>query len=360
MAGTGEVMAAGVPGARGADGLPRHGVDRVTFRAIAGARGGPEAVRLLRSGQLSKRALLLLALRRAAPEHDGYREAYARVRALRRDDRERWEEVLLRPELDAWTADCLRGAAAGSVGQSVPLGGLDEFLHSIPGPVVALECDGLRWAPTIDHAGPRRVDYGRPPAGPLLDAELALWEERLTGAWDILVRRHRRHAQAVAACVSTVVPLRPGPGGEVVSAAARRAYGAVAASLPGEPALLALALVHEFLHVQLGALLDLVPLHRPNGPAVYRAPWRPDPRPAGALLQGAYAHLGVADFWRAEAEAGAGTGGPDRAHREFARWRTHTLTAGETLLGCGELTASGVEFTEELVRTVRGLGAPGE
>ncbi|MET8546222.1 HEXXH motif-containing putative peptide modification protein [Kitasatospora sp. NPDC004799] len=188
-------------------------------------------------------------------------------------------------------------------------------------------------------------------------AELALWERRLAEAWDVLVRRHRRHAEAVAACVTTVVPLRPAPGGEAVSAAARRAYGAVAASLPDDPVLLALALVHEFLHVQLGALLDLVPLHRPNGPAVYHAPWRPDPRPAGALLQGAYAHLGVTDFWRAEAAAGGG--GAARAHGEFVRWRRHTLTAGETLLSCGELTASGMEFTGELVRTVRGLGEPG-
>ncbi|MGW1172165.1 aKG-HExxH-type peptide beta-hydroxylase [Kitasatospora sp. NPDC002543] len=362
MAGTGEAVAAGVPGARGADGLPRHGVDRATFRAIAGARGGPEAVRLLRAGQLSKRALLLLALRRAAPGHDGYREAYARVRALQRDDRERWEEVLLRPELDAWAADCLRGATAG---EDVALDGLGEFLRSGPGPALALECEGLRWSPSIDHAGPRRLDYGRPPAGPLSGSELALWERRLAEAWSILVRRHPRHARAVAACVATVVPLRPAPGGEAVSAAARRAYGAVAASLPGDPVLLALALVHEFLHVQLGALLDLVPLHRPNGAAVYHAPWRPDPRPAGALLQGAYAHLGVADFWRAEAEAaagraGAGAGDAVRAHEESVRWRAHTLAAGETLLGCGELTVAGLEFTAELVRAVRELGGPGE
>ncbi|MGW3231382.1 aKG-HExxH-type peptide beta-hydroxylase [Kitasatospora sp. NPDC001095] len=379
MTGTGEVVAAGVPGARGADGLPRHGVDRATFRAIAGARGGPEAVRLLRAGQLSKRVLLLLALRRSAPEHDGYREAYARVRALQRDDRDGWEEVLLRPELDAWAADCLRGAAAG---EAVALGGLGEFLRSGPGPALVLECDGLRWTPSVDHAGPRRVDYGRPPAGPLADAELARWERRLAEAWEILVRRHRRHARALAACVTTVVPLLPAPGGEVVSAAARRAYGAVAASLPDDPVLLALALVHEFLHVQLGALMDLVPLHRPNGPAVYHAPWRPDPRPAGALLQGAYAHLGVADFWRAEAAAGVaagagaalgsgagsgaalGSGAGDaaraaRAHGEFARWRTHTLAAGQTLLSCGELTPDGLEFARELVRAVGELGEPG-
>ncbi|MET8624802.1 HEXXH motif-containing putative peptide modification protein [Kitasatospora sp. NPDC004669] len=355
MAGTGEAVAAGVPGARGADGLPRHGMDRATFRAIAGARGGPEAVRLLRAGQLSKRALLLLALRRAAPQDEGYRVAYGQVRALQRDDRPRWEEVLLRPELDAWAADCLRASSDGS---AVPLDGLGEFVRAGAGPALALECDGLRWAPVIDHVGPRRVDYGRPPTGPLSPGEIALWEEQLAEAWWILVRRHRRHAEAVAACVGTIVPLRPAPGGEGVSAAARRAYGAVAVSLPGEPVLLALALVHEFLHIQLGALLDLVPLHRPNGPAIYHAPWRPDLRPVGALLQGAYAHLGVASFWCAEAAAGVSERG--RAEGEFTRWRGHTLAAAETLLGCGELTSQGREFTDELARSVRELGEPGQ
>lgn len=61
-----------------------------------------------------------------------------------------------------------------------------------------------------------------------------------------------------------MVPLRPNPDGTEVSSAARRAFGAVAASLPDDPVLLALTLVHEFLHVQLGALLDLLPLHGPR------------------------------------------------------------------------------------------------
>ncbi|MFI9157921.1 aKG-HExxH-type peptide beta-hydroxylase [Kitasatospora aureofaciens] len=365
MTGTGEAVAAGVPGARGSggDGLPRHVLDRATFRAIAGARGGAEAVRLLRAGQLSKRALLLVALRRVAPRDEGFREAYDELCALQRSDRARWEEVLLRPELDAWAADCLRalslGPAAPPDGPDGPDGlggrdGLGGFLRAGAGPVLDLECDGLRWTPVVDHLGPRRVDYGRPPAGPLSTAELRAWEEQLAAAWEILVRRHRGHAAAVAACVATVVPLHPAPGGEAVSSAARRAYGAVATSLPGDPVLLALALVHEFLHVQLGALLDLVPLHRPNGPAVHHAPWRPDLRPAGALLQGTYAHLGVASFWCAEAAAGVGE--RERAEREFARWRAHTLTAAGTLLECGELTEEGMEFTEELARSVRALG----
>ncbi|MFD7981895.1 HEXXH motif-containing putative peptide modification protein [Kitasatospora indigofera] len=342
---------AGVPGARAqiSEGLRRHGVDRATFTALARARGGAPAVRLLRAGQLSKRALLLVALRRAvpAPEREAFEGAYTEVCALQRADRSAWERLLLRPEFDAWAAGCLQLLAAG---REAPLGGLGHFLHG-PRPAatpVPLECDGLRWTPLVTDRGPYRDLYGHPPAGPLDPAELDRWRLLLAGAWEVLVRRHPWHAEAVGACVSTLVPLRPAPDGSAVSAAARRAYGAVAASRPAEPVLLALALVHEFLHVQLGALLDLVPLHRPNGEAKYHAPWRPDLRPAGALLQGAYAHLGVTDFWRGELAAGAP--GRARAEREHRRWRGHTGAAATTLLASGELTRAGEEFVREFGR----------
>ena len=346
----------GVPGARASASqeLRRHGIDRATFSALATARGGAAAVRLLRAGQLSKRALLLVALRRAVPEpeREAFEQAYAEVCALQQSDRAGWERLLLRPEFDAWAAGCLHRLAAGG---PAPLGGLADFLRpSGPAPVrVPLDCDGLRWEPAITDRGPYRDLYGHPPAGPLSPAELDEWRALLAGAWQVLVRRHPRHAEAVGACVGTLVPLRPAPDGAAVSAAARRAYGAVGASRPAEPVLLALALVHEFLHVQLGALMDLVPLHRPNGEARYHAPWRPDPRPAGALLQGTYAHLGVTDFWRGELAAGA----PDtaRAEREYRHWRAHTATAAATLLASGELTPAGVGFAGELGSHLAGM-----
>ncbi|WP_371479967.1 HEXXH motif-containing putative peptide modification protein [Kitasatospora sp. NBC_00315] len=348
-----QVADPGPPGTREhtPDGLRRHGIDRATFAAVATARGGAGAVRLLRAGQLSKRALLLVALRRAVPagERAGFERTYAAVAALQREDRALWERLLLRPEFDAWAAGCLHRIAAG---RGAPLGELDRFLlderRGRPRSPIALECDGRRWELLLADQGPYREVYGRPLTGPLEPAELAAWRELLAGAWEILVRRHPWHAEAVSACVGTLVPLRPAPDGEAVSAAARRAYGAVAASRPAEPELLALALVHEFLHVQLGALLDLVPLHLPNGEARYHAPWRPDPRPVGALLQGTYAHLGVSDFWRGELAAGAP--GPARAEREHRLWRGHTVTAAATLLSSGGLTASGVEFVTELRR----------
>ena len=51
----------------------------------------------------------------------------------------------------------------------------------------------------------------------------------------------------------------------------------------------------------------MIPLMKPCNERVY-APWRPEPRPVVGLLQGVYAHLGIARFWGAqwhvETEAG--------------------------------------------------------
>jgi aminoglycoside N3'-acetyltransferase len=112
--------------------------------------------------------------------------------------------------------------------------------------------------------------------------------------------------------------------------------------------------VHEFLHVQLGALLDLLPLHGPSTVARHHAPWRPDLRPTGALFQGTYAHLGVTDFWRAELAAGTGgEAGRERARAEYDTWRHHTDTAAGTLLDSGELLPAGERFVTEVRTALR-------
>jgi hypothetical protein len=108
-------------------------------------------------------------------------------------------------------------------------------------------------------------------------------------------------------------------------------------------------LVHEGQHVKLCGLLDMVPLVTSGGEMVY-APWRQDPRPAGGLLQGVYAHLGIARFWAAQRHAETGPDDLLRAQVHFARWRSMIDQAAQTLLRTGCLTPAGVRFVE-LLRT---------
>lgn len=337
-----------------------HTIPRRTFLALARGRGGADAVAVLRAGQLSKRRLLLSAVRRAAEARrpDEAREVrlaetYEEFERIRQRSREQWESVLLQPYLDLWAADCLRRLHADESSVQDPdrsegtdrdrLRGLAGFLRPT-GHVVRLEAAGHRLVLRIDDRGPYRHAHGEPVPGPLGEEELRAWRELLAEAWRLLAERHPWYAEAVGAGVSTLVPLRPPPDGTAVSSAVRRGYGAIGVSLPSGPQPLALALVHEFLHLQLGALLDLVPLHGPDSGARYHAPWRPDPRPAGALLQGTYAHLGVSDFWRREPGA--------HAAEQYAHWRGRTLEAADTLLESGELTEDGREFVIELRRAV--------
>jgi len=107
-------------------------------------------------------------------------------------------------------------------------------------------------------------------------------------------------------------------------------------------------LVHETQHLKLCGLLDLVTLTRPDDGQRYYAPWRPDPRPASGLLQGAYAFLGVSGFWREQRQAAPEPEVRQRAEAEFARWRDGVAAVAATLLRSGQLTSSGETFVETL------------
>ena len=91
---------------------------------------------------------------------------------------------------------------------------------------------------------------------------------------------------------------------------------------------------------------------------MFFAPWREDPRPLGALLQGTYAHIAVTDYWRVRRHL---VTGPDAlaAAELFARWRMMTAEAIETLAGSGALTPLGARFVDGMRATVEPwLGEP--
>ncbi|WP_426505188.1 HEXXH motif domain-containing protein [Dactylosporangium sp. McL0621] len=324
--------------------------------------------------------------------------------------------VLALPHLDAWATLCLQRLADGddgddlagllghlnayaaaaaiaaglSFGLTVPtvdgaagIPGLGSATGLGPGPArvvgtassvlitgaggteVALDGPGWRprrtvvldggWHLAIEDLDPYRHCYDWRPLPYLTEARARHLEKLLTDAWRLIRRDHPGHAEGLRHSLRAIVPLATPEGGTLISAASRHTAGAIAASIPDDAADLALLLIHEYMHAKLGALLDLVDLVDRPGPDAapgFHAPWRLDPRPAPALLQGVYAHAGVTDFWRRRRhDPGADQ---RRAAAQFAYWRAMNRTAIAALLGSGQLTPAGDRFARALSATLDG------
>jgi HEXXH motif-containing protein len=221
-------------------------------------------------------------------------------------------------------------------------------------PAVRVLADGLAWDVLLVTDDAYLDRYTLPMSTGLTGDELGRWRQRVQDAWQVLVRHHRWAAGPIADGVSVIVPLTPQSETDLISATSPAAFGAVATSWPPDPVTMAETLVHEFQHVKLCGLLDMVPLASSGGELVY-APWRQDPRPAAGLLQGIYAHLGIVRFWQAQRQAETDPDDILRAHVQFARWRSALGSAVDTLMRTGCLTPEGVRFVGLLHAQSRAL-----
>jgi uncharacterized protein len=183
----------------------------------------------------------------------------------------------------------------------------------------------------------------------LAPAERADWRRALRGGWPVLARQHPETAADVAALITALVPLHPVPDAQV-SVSSRRAFGGVGLSLPADDQAMALTLTHEVQHLKLSALMDLFPMVTTDAAGSYYVPWRNDPRPLASLLQGVYAHLGVASFWRRQRLVLHEPAEVFYAHTEFARWRAACAQAVAFLASRPELTPCGTVFVSSMAR----------
>lgn len=190
-----------------------------------------------------------------------------------------------------------------------------------------------------------------PPAR-LSDSDVDGWRSLLAEAWDVLCRDHADTARAIAAGVVSIVPLPSGEGWGTRSASTGDAFGSVMVSPAPDPHTLAVALVHEFMHIKLGGLIHLVHLVDDRPAAELYAPWRDDPRPVGGLLQGVYAFLGIAAFWR-EQRYRATDEAARLAQFEYAYARAQTADGLATVVGSGALTPSGERFAAGITDRLR-------
>jgi uncharacterized protein len=234
----------------------------------------------------------------------------------------------------------------------------------LPGPGLAgrLPDPGADWQPvrelragpltvTLEDTDPYRDSHQWPAASRLDPAEASRWQEQFALAWRLIESDYPDYMAGLATGLTTITPLAGSSASREVSATARHAFGAVGIARPRDPATLALLLIHEFQHVKLGAVLDLFQLCDPADRQRFSVPWRADRRPAEAVLQGAYAHLGVTGYWRVRRLRTTGAAAA-AAGEQFARWRLHTSAAIDLLARSGALTDLGMRFAVGMRATI--------
>ncbi len=204
---------------------------------------------------------------------------------------------------------------------------------------------------TLEDTDPYRDCHQWTPAARLSDQQVTAWQRLYQQAWALIDREHGAYTSGLAAGLAAIMPLANDKPGREISAASRQAFGAIGAAMPVDGDVLALLMIHEFQHVKLGAILDIMDLCDHSDKRLFFAPWRPDPRPLEALLQGTYAHIAVTDFWRSRRQY---LSGPEAhaAAENFALWRMFTAEAIDTLAASGSLTPLGANFVDGMRATV--------
>lgn len=218
--------------------------------------------------------------------------------------------------------------------------------------------DTKQWMRTLSSAGApdvlledmdaaRDVYGGGRPAVRLSSAAVERWRGSFAAARRLIDDAYSEYSSGLATGLRALVPVKSAPRVIQSSATHRSAYGAFAIAHPSDDAAFALLLLHEFQHLKLGAVLDLFDLCDGADTRLHYAPWRPDKRPAGALLQGVYAHVAVVDFWRRRIETAG-----EPAETQFARWRAAAWSVLDTLEHAGTMTELGLRFIRGMRTTL--------
>ena len=395
--------AAGAPRADDAD-TPGHVIDLDVFDLLAAGPGNEAAIIALSDAMHSVNRGLVVALARRLGDRssalgqaaaDGWRL----LAALDTEYPQAVQDVLRYPLVQAWATHCLDpGAIAddldrahlGGIAAAVALRAGVETEVSLPvrdgaiflpaagalvvapgtGPVarVRVSPSGVtcasaagEWRPVrrvraaglsvaVDDVDPFRDCHAWVPAGRLSAAGWRSWRRALPAAVTRLSAELPDYASVLRAGLRSIVPIHPEAAGLRLSGSTRTAFGAVAVALPDAPGALGELLLHEMQHLKLAVLADQFDLFDRADGRRFSVPWRRDPRPVYGLLHGTYAHLAVAELWRARAVAR-----PDRATIDrYCTYRSWVEDGIEVMHTAGCLLPAGERFVAGMRGAVSG------
>lgn len=385
-------------------GGPAHLVDVAAFDRLAAGPGDRAGMTALAKAMYSVNRGLVAALARSLDDMPGAlgRAAAAGWRLLAELDDEHPQavrEILAYPFIQAWATRCLdpssaaddldRAHLAGVAAAAALRAGIEVELDlpvrngavSLPatgalvvapgtGPTARVRVSSAgvscangagEWqdvrrvadaglAVTVDDVDPFRDCQAWAEAGRLPAPHWTSWRRALSAAVTQLAAELPDYASVLRAGLRSVVPVLQATPGHRHSGSTREAFGAVAIALPPDPSALAELLVHEMQHVKLAALAGQFELVNRGDVRLFPVPWRPDPRPASGALHGIYAHLAVAELWRARAIAAPDWPTVNR-YRSYRSWVEDAI---DTMLAAGVLLPAGERFVEGMRGTAKG------
>ncbi len=237
-----------------------------------------------------------------------------------------------------------RALALDGTGQSSS--GCDLRLRTLPDAAGHLE---------VNDADPLlRVGYAGEDFEQIAGEAARRWRATLESAFTALRRILPAGAGEVERSVRVLVPLVTRTSGVHRSAASADASGMVQMSWSASGHQIAEALLHEYYHTKLNALLDLAPVFvGDDGAEDYYSPWRDDPRPLRGVLHGVFSFYIVTFFWhhayaaRPDADVNV-----HHALREAVRRRRQVRIAIEQLKSHATLTQAGSVLLDEIQKRV--------
>jgi hypothetical protein len=129
------------------------------------------------------------------------------------------------------------------------------------------------------------------------------WVHSLRSAFELVARHMPEVREEMALYVQAIVPVGYYED-KHLSASYREAIGTLYMSLHPNDMTMAEALIHEFQHNKLNALLELDDVIENAHVPLYKSPVRPDPRPLHGILLAVHAFLPVARLYERMIEAG--------------------------------------------------------
>lgn len=191
-----------------------------------------------------------------------------------------------------------------------------------------------------DKAG-NAIDLGGHPA----DA----WVTTLREALDLVATHLPTLRSEIDLFLHTVVPVGY-DAHKHLSASYQEAIGAIYLTLHPNLMTMTEAVIHEFSHNKLNALLELDPLLENAFHPLYTSPVRPDPRPLHGVLLAVHAFQPVARLYERMTEVGHPRAQYPDFQRRFAQVRRINHAGADVVLSHGRPTAIGRPLLEEMRR----------